>query len=68
MTDNEKRAHDLALTFSPEYVEKDIEELVASLSTGKDSRINANDYYNAYKVLYDAFLANFKRDFPSSDL
>lgn len=58
MTDNEKRAHDLAIVMLPKLVES---RLLAATQQGVDSRV---DWYAEYITLYERALTAFNRDNP----
>lgn len=62
MTDNEKRAHDLALL----AVSKTIDlEQIALQAAKRGDQIAKIDFYAEYKKVYDAALPVFNRDFPN---
>ena len=62
MTDNEKRAHDLALS----HYQSVLSDLVLE-NWASDDESNELDVYTAYKKLYDELLKLFNRDYPSAD-
>lgn len=62
MTDNEKRAHDLALLVMSKSI--DLEQ-IARQAAGKGSQTVKIDFYAEYKKAYDAALPAFNHDFPS---
>ena len=54
MTDNEKRAHDLAVTFAPSYVKEAKEN---AYNSSKQSGLETNvDVFQIYNDLYNEFL------------
>nr|DAT88427.1 MAG TPA: hypothetical protein [Caudoviricetes sp.] len=61
MTDNEKRAHDLALS----HYQNVLSDLVLDSWTSTNES-NELDVYTAYKKLYDELLELFNRDYPST--
>ena len=56
MTDNEKRAHDLAVAFAPCYVQEAKEEAEKRAKQSIGTQINV-DVFEIYKDLYDEFLS-----------
>lgn len=60
MTDNEKRAHDLAL-FALSKIGPS-EEQIQKAEQGETISL---DYYKEYKSLYAHLLASFNSDFPN---
>ena len=55
MTDNEKRAHDLAIASIP---------LLYTDAQNAKEEDNRFDLYNAYMSVYNEALKSFNRDFP----
>ena len=67
MTDNERRAHDLAISALPKIVEYRLKAQVQTNPADKNGVISTNaDYYKIYKELYSSALSAFNRDFPSN--
>ncbi len=64
MTDNEKRAHDLAVAITCETMRPETLQAIAT-ATGK-SEIHF-DLYGVYKDYYRMFLPLFNRDFPDGE-
>ena len=62
MTDNEKRAHDLALVGVNVLVQSKMQGDKMVIH-GIDENSNEVDLYESYKSLYDSMLINFNRDF-----
>lgn len=60
MTDNEKRAHDIAVALLPEFLHV---EMNKSLVEESNSTHTFN-IYEAYKTEYDSMLKAINRDFP----
>jgi len=62
MTDNEKRAHDLAISMIP---------IIYSLDVGKGNNIDSKNLdfnaYIEYKKLYDMAIPLFDKDFTSQE-
>ena len=56
MTDNEKRAHDLAISYYKEVLQ------FRSKDTTDDVHL---DIYQIYKELYESSLNAFNRDYPN---
>lgn len=55
MTDNEKRAHDLAISLVPLDYEKNYKESI--------NKPNSYDFYDVYKANYDYFLERLNEDY-----
>lgn len=56
MTDNEKRAHDLAISYYKEVIHHKI-------STDISDNVHI-DIYEIYKKIYESSLKAFNRDYP----
>ncbi|MGN1193081.1 MAG: hypothetical protein ACI4S0_10460 [Dorea sp.] len=66
MTDNEKRAHDLALSYFKDVIQSKIDE--AARETYVDGEVTTGssvDIYQAYKMIYDSALEALNRDYPN---
>lgn len=62
MTDNEKRAHDLAI-----YALSKIGPTEEQIKAAESGAIISIDYYKEYKSLYSHLLSSFNRDFPAGE-
>lgn len=76
MTDNEKRAHDLAIVMIPKIVEMREQEAVnETLDSLDSSQLNNGDkiaappvnVFEIYKELYEDSLNGFNRYFPDGE-
>lgn len=63
MTDNEKRAHDLALVLVAEIIKP---EYVAGEAPDANGQIKV-DLYQKYKKVYDSILKALKADYPNGN-
>ena len=63
MTDNEKRAHDLAITSTNLIISARLNGAKIS-NEGDDVSSKEIDVYQIYKTAYERSLASFTRDFP----
>lgn len=68
MTDNEKRAHDLALSYYKDVLNMKIDEAARQAAeTAESNEVTINvtvDAYKTYKELYDITLEVLNRDYP----
>lgn len=59
MTDNEKRAHDLAIALLPKTIDSKAEKIAAS------GNIESIDAFDCYMELYKNSLKSFNREFSA---
>lgn len=61
MTDNEKRAHDLAIILTAEAIKP--ENLIRDAAAKGEKTLNVNPY-QTYKSIYDSVLFSLNGDYP----
>lgn len=62
MTDNEKRAHELALVLVAEIIKP---EYLANEPKSEDGKTVKVDPYQKYKMAYESILASLNSDYPN---
>lgn len=64
MTDNEKRAHDLAIAYIPILMKTEMRDIACKAS--KENAEISVSFYDLYLEVYERFLENLQGDFPDT--
>lgn len=64
MTDNEKRAHDLAIAYMPFLMQRDIRDI--SYAAAEENAEVGVGFYELYLYAYKEFLTDLQGDFPDT--